>query len=183
MNGAEVFGEAAHDLRGGLGSLRLVMSSLVDDDDPSSRAALLRLADEEAVRLAAGLAALPALGLAATDRSEPTEIDLRDALAEAAVATTRHGGRVDIGDVPPVRVFARLEVTTLVLPALFMLACGTEGSTSVSAQLVLGRVVISCTGATLWPQARHLVPRLAEAAGGKAAEIASGVSFSLTQAP
>lgn len=183
MNATEVFSEAAHDLRGGLGSLRLVMSSLVDDDDPQSRAGLVRMADDETVRLAAGLLALPALGLAATDQSEPTDVDLSAALTEAALATARHGGRVEVGDVPSVRVIARHEVMALVLPALLLLACGVEGTTLVRVELQDTRVAISCTSAPLWPQARHLVPRLAEAVGGAAAVSSSGVSFSLTRAP
>lgn len=183
MNPTEVFAEAAHDLRGGLGSLRLVMSSLVEDDDPQSRAGLLRLADDETVRLAAGLPALPALGLAATDQSEPTDVDLPAALAEAAVATARHGGRVEVGDVPSARVIARVQVIALVLPAVFLLACGIEGATVVRVEIMDARVAISCKSAPLWPQARHLVHRLAQAVGGEATVAASSISLSLTLAP
>lgn len=179
MNGEEVFAEVAHDLRGALGSLRLVMGSLIDEEDREHRVAMLRLADEETQRIAAGLAALPALGLAATDRSAVSPIDLRGALAEARDAAGRLGATVSLGEVAAVSVVSRPAVLALVLPALLVLASGVEGSTEVSAQEADGRVVINCTVGPLWPQARHLVPRLVEAAGGEATTVASGVGLSL----
>ena len=168
MNGKEVFAEVAHDLRGALGSLRLVMSSLVDDDDPVRQRELLRLADEETRRIALGLAALPALGLAATDDSDPVAVDLVSLLDAAVQDTARYGATVSLARVSPVEVTCRPAVLALVLPALFVLASGMSGATVVSAEAGPGWVCVSCVSEPVWPQARHLVTRLADAVAGEA---------------
>lgn len=171
MNGKDVFAEVAHDLRGALGSLRLVMSALVDDDDPVSRRNLLSMADDEAQRIALGLAALPALGLAATDDSDPVSVDLAAALEAAVMATARYGATVSLENTPPSEVSSRPAVLALVLPALLLLASGTNGTTEVSTESGPGWVAISCVCDQLWPQAHHLTARLAHAVGGEASAV------------
>lgn len=180
MNGEAVFVEVAHDLRGAIGSLRLVISSLIDEEDPAHRAVMLQLADDEALRMAAGLAALPALSLAITDATPAQPVDLRAAMAAAGAVAARYGARVELGDVPAASVAGRPGVIALALPALLLLACGIEGECEVSGEVVAGGVEVTCTGGPLWPQARHLVPHLAQAVGGASDTGAAGVRFTLS---
>lgn len=179
VNGHEVFVEVAHDLRGALGSLRLVMSSLVDDDDASNRGQMLVLADAETQRIAAGLAALPALGLAATEDTPPVIVDLVGALNAAASEAARYGARVSVRALPAIHVTCRASVLALVLPALFLLAAGTGGDTQVLTEVGAADVVVACSYAEIWPQARHLATRLAQTVGGAAVADAGWLRLTL----
>ncbi|HUQ83175.1 MAG TPA: hypothetical protein VM076_18630 [Gemmatimonadaceae bacterium] len=180
MSDPEAFEEFAHDLRGTMGSLRLVMSSLIDEEDAEQRGAFLALAEEEVQRVAVCAGALPAL--AAVDRSASAEIDLGPALADAALAALRYGVRATVAPAASARVLSQPVALASVLPALFQLAAGTTGATTVSCEPSPGGVRIECTTATMWPQARHLVARLVAVAGGRLVDIDS-VCFVLPVVP
>ena len=184
VNADQVFAEVAHDLRGVLGSMRLVITSAIDEDDPGQRRTLLQLADDEAKRGAAGLAALPALALAFTgDDADPTAVDLPPALAAAAAAAGRYGATVNIVTSRPAQVTCRPDVLALALPALFLLAAGLDGATDVSAMPTeLGRVEIVCRGGALWPQGRKLAGRLVGALDGTIIDTDTGIRFTLPAA-
>lgn len=182
MTEVDAFAEFAHDLRGAMGSLRLVISSLLDEDEVEQRRLLLNLADEEVQRVAATASALPALAIAAADRSTPVSVDLDGAIAAAVAASTRYGVRATPPALVSGSVLSRPAVLALVLPAVIQLAAGATGATSVTAEAVAGGVALTCTCGPLWPQARHLFTRLAEAGGGRAIE-ADGMSFVLPGAP
>lgn len=182
MNEADAFAEFAHDLRGAMGSLRLVVSSLLDEGDPESRRLLLNLADEELRRVAAAAGALPALAVAATDRSEPVSLELEGALADAVTTAARYGVRATRLGSAPGDVLGRPAVLALVLPALIQLAAAATGETSVRTKTGGDGVAISCTCGTLWPQARHLFTRLAEIGGGRALDT-EGMTLLLPVAP
>src|SRR5688500_278626 len=69
MTEVDPFVEFAHDLRGDMGSLRRVISSLLDEDAVECRRVLHNLVEEEVQRVAVTASALPALALAASDRA------------------------------------------------------------------------------------------------------------------
>lgn len=179
MNVQEVFDELAHDLRGALGSLRLVMSSLAVEDDASGRSSMADLADEEVRRMAASLPALPALALAASDHSEPAVIDLEVAMTEAAATAARLGTTVSMGDVPAVQVSARAVVAGRSLAALFVLAAGVDGTVTVSAAVVGETVEVRFDGAPLSPQERRLGAHLVSVVGGWVVDPGRVFRFSL----
>jgi len=178
----DAFAEFAHDLRGAMGSLRLVVSSLLDDDDPDHRGALLKLADEEVQRVAVTAGALTALGASAGDRSTPVPVDLDGAVTDAVAACTRYGVRVTVPTTVAGRVLARPAVLAHALPAVFQLASGTLGATDVTVEAVDDGVAVACSCGAMWPQARHLFARLVDAAGGRVVA-GDGLRFVLPGVP
>ncbi|HVE93939.1 MAG TPA: hypothetical protein VNB24_03390 [Acidimicrobiales bacterium] len=182
MTDVEAFAEFAHDLRGAMGSLRLVMSSLVDEDDAEQRRVFLTMAEDEVQRVAVTATALPALGAAASDQSTPVAVDLSAALADAAAGALRYGVRATVQSGEPTQVLSRPDVLALVLPAVFQLAAGTSGATVVVTETINHSVAITCRTGALWPQARHLFARLVLAANGTAAD-SDELRFLLPEAP
>lgn len=158
-----LFAQIAHDIRGSVGSLRLVLGAVIDEDDPTSRAALIHAADDEARRLAAGLAALPALETALTDRTEPVALDLGDALRTAATVVSNYQASVDLHLSDPVVVRSRPAVLARTLPALLLLPCALSGATEVRVVVLGDRASITCSGTTLWTEGRRLAVALAGA--------------------
>src|SRR4051794_23631307 len=104
---AEAMAAAVHDVRSSIGSIRLALTSVLDDDeDAEFRRSMLSGAEEESRRLNASLTALPALVAAMTDVSEPAPVDLVAALRDAAESAKRREVDVRVEPSGPVPVRA-----------------------------------------------------------------------------
>lgn len=165
MNAAEAFTQVEHDLRGSVGSLRLVLTMLLDDDRLADQRPLLAAADDEVRHVAAELAALPALAVAVSDHGAALEMDLTEALHAAAASARRHEVAVALQDDPPLVVRARPHVIERALPALLVLAAGPSCSTQVHVERGDGGPTLWCSGPPLRPQSRRLAGLLADALG------------------
>lgn len=74
---------AVHDVRGSIGSIRLALTSVLDemaDDADDFCRSMLTGAEAECRRLNASLTALPALVAAGTDKSDMSTVELGPAL-------------------------------------------------------------------------------------------------------
>lgn len=95
---ADAIAAALHDIRSSVGSIRLALTSVLDDEeDAEFRRTMLSSAEEESRRLNAALTALPALVAAATDSSTPVTFDLNGLLRQAADDAGRRQVEVQVG--------------------------------------------------------------------------------------
>jgi hypothetical protein len=91
----DVVSDAVHELRGTIGSIRLLITSLIDDgDDPEYRMSMLTKADAEVLRLSHAVGALPALIRATTDLTPTEPVDLEAACAKAGIRVEGASGVV-----------------------------------------------------------------------------------------
>lgn len=148
-----------HEARGALGTIRLVVTTLLDNppDDADTRNRLLRAADSEALMLVADLAALSSLVTALTVQGPPREIDITDALRDAARDLAATGVAVEVDAPAPLRINGT-EAFTPAFAALLRYGAA-RGATIVRAEAVDDSVVrVSFPGAG-WrgPLVQHAV--------------------------
>lgn len=117
---------AVHDAKSSAGSIRLVLTTLLDeeDDDREFLVSMLARADAETRRLAVQLDALPALVAALTDPSPSEQIDVA-AATRRALSRARRSGIIVGGSVRgPMHVRGRFASTEKVIAVLIGLASG-----------------------------------------------------------
>lgn len=127
--------EVTHETRGAVGTIRLAMTTLLEDGiDEATRVELVKAADTEAVRLVAELAALPALVAALVDDSAPAPVDLAAALRRINRDLSGLGVAVRVRGRTPLTVLGHNSFDA-VLTALVRvsIACG---ATDVSARAI-----------------------------------------------
>lgn len=175
------FARIAHDMRGALGSLRMVCGLLHEDPALGDHRALLTSAEIEIQRLAAGLTALPPLAAAAAGPEEMTEVELLGEIRRAAATSAHHGAPARIGDIAPIEVHARAAALRLGLPALLVLAAAETGGTEITAAVDSDGVTLCCAG-KLWPQGRHLARLLAASIGWALEDDSDGMRLRMVRA-
>lgn len=156
--------EFVHDARGSLGSIRLSIDSLLEDDgDLDFRRLMLRAVDTETRRLAACLDALPATLIEPS--AVPEEIDLVVASSHAARRASETGLSVRLSAPANFVVSTPLEPADVGegLLATLRLAAGAKAALDVEVGRDGNEVVIS--GGERWPMAAHLLHRLSTALG------------------
>ena len=134
--------DVVHDLRSSLGSIRLVLTSALDEPDDELPAVrpLLVGAEAEARRLAAALAAISALvetGVAAP----PGPVDCADLFDAAAADALRRDARVNVGRHPGQVVVPGS--AAVVLGALCSIVAGEGASVDLTSEVEDGRVIVS----------------------------------------
>lgn len=158
------FARIAHDIRGSLGSLRMVCNLLRDEPGLGEHRGLLASAENEIHRLAAGLVALPALAAAAAEADEPTDVDLAPEVRDAVAVAAQHGEPVRADGIPDIRVRARPAALRRGLPALLVLAAAQPEGSDVTVVVDDDRATLRFRG-PLWPQGRYLAGLLATSIG------------------
>jgi hypothetical protein len=153
--------EVTHETRGSVGTIRLAMTTLLEDGiDEATRVELVKAADTEAVRLVAELAAVPALVAALVDHSPPEPVDLTAALRRANREVSGLGVSVRARGRTPLVVLGHPDSLDAVLTGLIRVsvACG---ATEISARAVDDAAEVLFAGAApRGPLVRHLATAL-----------------------
>jgi len=173
---AEAMAAAVHDVRSSVGSIRLAVTSVLEDDeDADFRRTMLSGAEAETRRLNGALAALPALVAAMTDVSESAPVDLVAALRDAADSAKRREVDVSVEPSAPVHVRARAASLTEVLAAVCVLVADAGGDVVADAAGTRARIQRADGGAIRWDRA--LVHHLVGSVGAEVAGDSSGVEL------
>jgi hypothetical protein len=138
--------EVTHETRGAVGTIRLAMTTLLEDGiDEATRVELVKAADTEALRLVAELAALPALVAALVDDAPPAPVDLSAALRRINRDLSGLGVAVRARGRTPLVVLGDANFEA-VLAALVRVSIA-AGATEVSARVVDGAIEVRFAGA------------------------------------
>ena len=137
-------GAAVHDAKSSAGSIRLVVTTLLDepDEDREFLRSMLARADAETRRLAVQLDALPALVAALTDTSPIESLDIAHATRRALSRARRSGITVHGSVRGAMHVRGRLGSAEHVIAVLMGLASGGALPVRLSVGRHDGRVVI-----------------------------------------
>jgi len=174
----EAVAAAVHDVRGSVGSIRLALTSVleeIDDPDVEFRRSMLAGAEAECRRLNASLTALPALVAAGVDSSQPAAADLVACLEAAREDAARRQVDVVVDASGPVQASVRSASITEALAALCVVVADGDGAVVVGAREEGGHAVVTVAradgSAVRWDRA--VIRGLAESLG---AEVAGGAN-------
>ena len=182
LDPVETMAAAVHDVRGSVGSIRLALTSVlddIDDGDVEFRRSMLSGAEAECRRLNASLTALPAIVAAGVDSSAPAAVDLRPSLEAACEEAGRRQVNVKLGVAGRVAASVRAESLAPAIAALCIVVGDGDADVVVSASEDAGRARLTVAradgGQVRWDRA--VIRGLADSIGADLVGGSDGVEL------